>query len=152
MYEAITYGLEHIDSELSCGWLDSGSIELLKLIKGNAISADASWDELYDAYLSLDDKIKDSNYSIRDFFCTNQYGDVVNDGVYNFLETIDHLENAYFNGKDVVVIDDEGGGLSFNFSLAGGDAAIADALGISEELVTIILHAAVDIGFNVNFE
>lgn len=147
-YETIAEGFMIADDELSRGWLDDGTKNLIRLIKGDNISETATSMELYEIYKSLDENIEPAEYSIKDFFVTDDYGNSVNGGIYNFLETIDQLEMEKFNGVDVASV---GESTFFDFDLVGGDEVVADALGISNELFQIILHAAVDAGFEVNF-
>ena len=152
MYESMIEGLENVDDEISRGWLDDGTIEFLRLIKGDTLSATATTKELKDAYKSLDDTIKDTTYSVRDFFTVDEDGNSTNDGVYNFLDAIGQLEEEKFGGKDVVKRDKNETPIAFDFQIAGGDKAIADALGISEELVQIMVRAADDVGFVVSMD
>ena len=152
MYESMIDGFENVDDEIKRGWLDDGTIEFLRLIKGDTISATATTKELTDAYKSLDDTIKDTSYSIRDFFTVDEDGNSTNTGVYNFLDAIGQLEEEKFGGKDVVKRDKKGNVIGFDFQIVGGDKAIADALGISEELVQIMVRAADDAGFVVSMD
>lgn len=148
MYENIIEGLENIDDEISRGWLDDGTIEFLELLTGKDLST-SSIDDLTAAYKGLNKEIGNSGYSIRDFFTVNEDGDSTNTGVYNFLETIESFEKL----KGAIQRDKETGEIeSFNFSVVGGDQAIAEALGISEELVQIMVRAADDAGFVVTLD
>lgn len=152
MYENMIKGFETIDDEISRGWLDDGTIEFLRLIKGENISATATTKELTEAYKSLDDTIANTTYSVRDFFTVDEDGNSTNTGVYNFLDAIGQLEEEKFGGKNVVERDENDNIISFDFKVAGGDKAIADALGISEELVQIMVRAADDAGFVVSMD
>ena len=152
MYESMIEGLENVDDEISRGWLDDGTIEFLRLIKGDTLSATATTKELEKAYESLDDTIKDTTYSVRDFFTVDEDGNSTNTGVYNFLDAVGQLEEEKFGGKDVVKRDKDGNVIAFDFQVAGGDKAVADALGISEELVQIMVRAADDAGFVVSMD
>lgn len=152
MYETMLEGLENVDDELSRGWLDDGTIEFLRLIKGDTLSAVATTKELKAAYDSLDDTIKHTTYSVRDFFTVDEDGNSTNDGVYNFLDAIGQMEEEKFGGKDVVKRDGKGNIIGFDFDIVGGDEAIAEALGISEELVQIMVRAADDAGFVVSMD
>lgn len=152
MYESMIEGFENIDDEISRGWLDDGTIEFLRLIKGENISATATTKELMKAYESLDDTIQNTTYSVRDFFTVDEDGNSTNTGVYNFLDAVGQLEEEKFGGKDVVKRDKDGNIIAFDFQVAGGDKAIADALGISEELVQIMVRAADDAGFVVSMD
>ena len=148
MYEKVIEGFENIDDELSRGWLDDGSIKFLELLTGKTDLASKSGSELKKIYDGLDDTIKNTTYSVRDFFTVDEDGNSTNGGVYNFLDAVSQA----FSGKDVVTKDDNGNIIGFDFKLAGGDEAIAEALGISEELVQIMVRAADDAGFVVNID
>ena len=151
MYEEIIYNFLEIDDELSRGWFDKNAQAFVKFIKGKNVPSDASVSDLLEIYKSFDDNIKNTNYCIRDFFTVINYNQPTNAGVYNFFEAINQLESTKFNNKDVVTINQNGTITGFDFGLAGGDAAIANALGISEELVDVMLYAAINAGFDVNF-
>ena len=148
MYENIIEGFENIDDEISRGWMDDGTIEFLELLTGKDLST-SSIDDLKAAYKGLKEEIGDSGYSIRDFFTVNEDGDSTNTGVYNFLETIESFDKL----KGAIQRDKETGEIeAFNFSVVGGDQAIAEALGISEELVQIMVRAADDAGFVITLD
>lgn len=148
MYEGIIEGFENIDDEISRGWMDDGTVKFLELLTGKNLST-ASIDKINAAYKSLDKTIGKSKYSIRDFFTVNDDGDSTNTGVYNFLETVETFEDKL---GDVVKRDGKGNIIGFDFEVAGGDEAIAEALGISEELVQIMVRAADDAGFVVTID
>lgn len=152
MYESMIEGFENVDDEMSRGWLDDGTIEFLRLIKGETIPAIATTKELKEAYKSLDDTIKNTSYSVRDFFTVDEDGNSTNTGVYNFLNAVGQLEEEAFGGKDVVKRDKNRNIIGFDFKIAGGDEAVAEALGISEELVQIMVRAADDAGFVVSMD
>lgn len=152
MYEGIIGGFETVEDEISRGWIDDGTIKFLELLTGKTGLAAKSGKELKEIYDSLDDTIKNTTYSISDFFTVDEDGNSTNTGVYNFLDAIGQLEEEAFGGKDIIKRDKDGNVISFDFELAGGDEAIAKALGISEELVQIMLRAADDAGFVVNLE
>ncbi|MBE6764064.1 MAG: hypothetical protein E7553_06940 [Ruminococcaceae bacterium] len=150
-YVNLIYGFIQVDDEIERGWLDDGTIKFLKVIKGDAIKDSMSAVEMINVYKAMDNKIPGTNYSTRDLFCVNDYDEPVNTGIYNFFEVVDQLEASKFGGQDVVSIDANGSVNGFDFDKAGGDAAIAKAVGISEEMVQILLHAAVDAGFDITF-
>ena len=152
MYENIIEGFENIEDELSRGWLDDGTIKFLELLTGKTGLASKSGKELKEIYDDLDDTIKNTTHSVRDFFTVDEDGNSTNTGVYNFLDAIGQLEEEKFNGKDVVKRDDNGSIIGFDFEIVGGDEAIAEALGISKELVQIMVRAADDAGFVVNID
>lgn len=160
MYENVIEGWENVGDEISRGWIDDGTIEFLELLKGETATIDgksiniatASTKELKQVWKSLDDTIKHTTYSVRDFFTVDEDGNSTADGVYNFLDAIGQMEEEKFGGKDVVRRDKNGNVIGFNFDLVGGDEVIAEALGVSEELVQIMKRAADDAGFVVSFD
>ena len=162
MYENVIEGFENIGDEISRGWYDDGTIEFLEMLTGRTDLAGKSAKELKEIYNGLDKSIKyigkdgkvleDTGYSVRDFFTVDDEGNSTADGVYNFLDAIGKLEEEAFGGKDIVKRDKNGKPISFDFELAGGDEAIADALGVSKELVQIMKRAADDAGFVVSMD
>ncbi len=147
MYEGIIEGFENIDDEISRGWYDDGTIEFLELLGGKDLST-AGIKELKAEYKRLNEEIGKTGYSIRDFFTVDEDGNSTNGGVYNFLRTVEKFE-----GKLGDVIERKDGKIvGFDFQVAGGDEAIAEALGISEELVQIMVRAADDAGFVVSMD
>ena len=152
MYENVISGFETVKDEISRGWIDDGTIAFLEMLTGKTDLAGKSGKELKDIYDSLDDKIKDTTYSVKDFFTVDENGNSTSKGVYNFLDAIGQLEEEVFGYKDVIKRDDEENIIGFDFELAGGDKAIADALGISEELVQIMVRAADDAGFVISMD
>ena len=157
MYEGIIEGFENIEDELSRGWLDDGTIKFLELMTGQTDLAGESTSKLKGIWDSLDDTIKNTSYSVTDFFTVDEDGNSTSAGVYNFLRAIQELEssdvfeNVQGNIEDLVKIKD-GKVVGFDFSIVGGDEAIAEALGISEELVQIMVRAADDAGFVVTID
>lgn len=144
MYESVISGFDSVKEELDRGWLDDGSKAFIDMFvpDGTVLSSiddyKAKWD-------SLDEKIKGTSYSVRDFFTKNEEGASTNDGVYNFLDAVDQL------GKGNIKRDESGEIVSFDFGV-NGDKAIADAMGISEEMVQIIERASEDAGFTINMD
>ncbi len=149
MYEQIIEGFETVGDEISRGWMDDGSIKFLELLTGQTNLASKSGAELLEIYNGLSNKIGNSKYSIRDFFTVDDDGNSTNAGVYNFLETVETFEDKL---GDVIKRDGDGNIIGFDFEVAGGDEAVAEALGISEELVQIMVRAADDAGFVVTLD
>lgn len=147
MYESILSGFENVKDEISRGWVDDGTIEFIELLSGKDLSS-GNIDKIRDAYESLDETIEGTTYSVKDFFTANEDGESTSDGVYNFLEAVDQK----FQDSNIIQKDENGNVIGFDFKVAGGDKAIADALGISEELVQIMVRAADDAGFVVSMD
>ena len=163
MYEGILEGFENISDELSRGWTDDGTIKFLELLSGKTDLAGKSGKELKEIYDDLDESIKNTGYSVRDFFTVDNEGNSTSKGVYNFLDAVNKLEKEVFGGKDVVKKDKNGNIIGFDFELVAkkdkngnviknGDQVIAEALGISKELVQIMVRASDDAGFVINME
>lgn len=147
MYEGIISGKKELEEEMSRGWLDDDAIAYLELLTGQDLSSSTkSIEDQIAAYKKLNETVYKSGYSVWDFFTTDEDGKSTSEGVFNFFDTIQSEV-----GEAAAWID-ENGNYNFDFSTVGGDEAIAEALGISEELVQIILRAAEDAGFKVNLE
>lgn len=152
MYENVITGFETVKDELSRGWADDGTIKFLEMLTGRTNLAGKSGKELKEVYDGLDKKIKHTTHSVKDFFTVDKDGNSTSKGVYNFLDAVGQLEEEAFGGKDIVKRDGKGNVIGFDFELAGGDEAIAEALGVSEELVQIMVRAADDAGFVVSMD
>ena len=149
MYANVHSAMEGVDKELELGWIDDGTTEFFQLIWGEDkwSSAGKSVSDYRKKWNTLDDTIKGTSYSILDFWKTNEDGELTSQGVFNFFKAVKQVQG----NNDWVQTDKDGNLTSFNFGV-NGDAAIAEALGISEELVQIFLRAAQDCGFVVNFD
>lgn len=159
MYENIIEGFENVGDEISRGWYDDGTIKFLELITGQTDLASKSASELKEIWNSLDDTIKGTSYSVKDFFTTDDEGNSTSTGAYNFLRAVEELGKngglKALKGKnidDLIVRNDKGNIVEFDFSVVGGDKAVADALGISEEMVQIIQRTLDDAGFVVTLD
>lgn len=151
MYSNVHSAMEGIKDELDNGWIDDGTREYFQLIWGEDKwdGAGKSVGDYRKQWNTLDDTIKGTSYSIQDFFKTNEDGELTSEGIFNFFDAVGEKQKEL--GKDWIQYDDDGNIASFNFGV-DGDKAIADALGISEELVQIFLRASQDAGFVVNFD
>lgn len=159
MYESIISGFETIEDEISRGWYDDGTIKFLELMTGETDLATKSASELKKIWNSLDDTIKGTSYSVKDFFTTNEDGESTSTGAYNFLRAVEELgKNGGLkalkgkNIEDLIVRNDKDKIVGFDFNVVGGDKAIAEALGVSEEMVQIIQRTLDDAGFAVTLD
>lgn len=146
MYESVLSGFESIEDEISRGWLDDASKEFIELLSFDGESF-SSIDDYINRWNQLGQAIDGTTYSVRDFFTVNEDGESTNQGVYNFLDAVDQLNDERFK----IERDENGIITSFDFGV-NGDAAVAEALGVSEELVNIILRASEDAGFVINLD
>jgi len=151
MYESVLNGFKTVEDELSRGWVDEGTIQFVEMLSGKDLTS-GNVDEIRSAWEGLGKTIEHTTYSAKDFFTVNEDGQSTSDGVYNFLDAVGQLEEEAFGGKDVVQRDGNGNIIGFDFQLVGGDEAIAEALGVSEELVDIMVRAADDAGFVVSMD
>lgn len=148
MYEAIIEGRENIKDELSRGWADDGTVKYLEMMTDRTDLAGKSAKELRGIFNDLDNAVNSSGISINDWFTVDDEGNSTAKGFYNFLDTI----NAEAGAVGDAVTKHSDGSYTFDFEVAGGDEAIAEALGVSEEIVHIMLQAGKDAGFEINFE
>ena len=147
MYESIISGVKEVEDELSRGWLDAGTIEFLELLSGRDLST-ASYDEILAVYKALNNEIANSGYNIYDFFTTDEDGNTTTEGIFNFFDAVIAAQEEI--GENWVTIG-ENGEYIIDFGV-DGDKAVAEALGVSEEVVQILLRAAEDAGFEINLD
>ena len=150
MYQNVYSAMEGVQKELENGWIDAGTQEYFDLIFGD------SWDkagkgiqDYRDKWATLGETIEGTSYSINDFFKVNEEGELTSEGIWNFFDAVDEAEGKI--GRDVVKKDADGNIVSFDFGV-DGDKAIAEALGISEEMVQIFIRASRDMGFVVDMD
>ena len=151
MYENVFSAQENIQKELDNGWIDDGTKEYFQLIWGEDkwSGAGKSVQDYRDQWAKLDETISGTSYSISDFFKVNEDGELTSEGIFNFFDAVGEKQKEL--GEDWIQYDENGNMKSFNFGI-DGDKTIADAMGISEELVQIFLRASQDCGFVVNFD
>lgn len=143
MYAGIISGKKELEDEMKRGWLDESSRKYLELLSGKDLST-AKYDEILKVYKELNNT-KNGGYNVFDFFTKNSDGETTK-GIFNFFDAVIAKQKEL--GKEWVKISEDGS-YSFDFGV-NGDKAVAEALGISEELVQIILRAARDAGFDIN--
>lgn len=150
MYQQVYSAQEGIKKELDNGWIDDGTEEYFKLIWGKDRwnGAGKSVQDYRDQWTQLDSTIQGTSYSISDFFTVNKDGELTSEGIFNFFDAVGQKQKEL--GKDWIQYDENGDMKSFNFGV-DGDKAVADAMGISEELVQIFMRASQDAGFVVDF-
>lgn len=167
MYSGIISGKEELEEEMARGWLDEDSIAYLELLTGKDLSNSAvGIKEQIEAYKELNNVINSAGYTVWDFFTYDKNGKETSEGIFNFFDTVmakqkELQETTGKSGKslweelgytDDWVSIDKDGNYSFDFTTSGGDDVIAEALGISAELVQIILRAAENAGFKVKID
>lgn len=148
MYESIGSAFEEVQDEIKRGWWDDSTREYLELMTGRDLST-ANIDQMKDAYAQLDKQIGDTGYTIKSFFTQTEEGTFDTNGIYNFLEAAESFEDQL--GKDFVKRNEDGNIIGFEIDVEGRKA-LAEAMGISEELIDIIIRASEDAGFVVNMD
>jgi len=145
MYEAVTGGKESVGKLIEQGWAKSDDVtSYLKLLTGKEID-DLTAQQIKELYESLEENIDGTKFSIFDFFTTDKDGNVTSDGVANFFDAVKQKLEGTELGKSVLQED----GI-FNF-LGDNMQNVADELGISVELMEILLRAAQEAGAKVEF-
>lgn len=145
MYEAVTGGKESVGKLIEQGWAKSDDVtSYLKLLTGKEID-DLTAQQIKELYESLDENIQGTKFSIFDFFTTDKDGNVTSDGVANFFDAVKQKLEGTELGKSVLREDG-----TFNF-LGDNMQNVADELGISVELMEILLRAAQEAGAKVEF-
>ena len=147
MYEGVLSGKAEMDEEISRGWIDDGTRAYLELLSGQDLST-APYEKVLEVYKQLNKEIGNSGYNVFDFFTQDENGNSTTEGIFNFFDAVMAKQKEL--GENWITIGKDGS-YSFDFGV-NGDKAIAEAMGISEELVQIILRAARDAGFDINLD
>lgn len=148
MYESVGEGLKAMEESLKDGWLDTADRRLLELVTGQDMLT-VSAQECVKSYKGLDKAINSAGYSVNDFFTYDDEGNATATGIKQFWETVDAAEKEI--GKNIVKKNKDGNIIGFDFDI-DDKAAIAEALGVSEELVDIFVRASADAGFTVDMD
>lgn len=150
MYANVQAAMEGIKEELDLGWVDDGTKEYFDLIWGDNWNSAGKGIEDYRAkWGTLDDTIAGTTYSIEDFFKVDKDGNLKASGINNFFDAVRQKQEEL--GKNWVEFDKDGNLTTIDLGV-DGEQAIADALGISEELVDIFMQASKDAGFVVTID
>lgn len=146
MYDGVISGIKDVKEAMQDGWFGETEKSFVDLMSG---ADKTGWGtEEYLAEWKKLSTTKFGKYSVMDFFTTDSDGNSTSEGVFNFFDAVIAKQKEL--GENWASIDKDGN-YSFDFGV-GGDKAVAEALGISEELVQIILRAAERAGFEVNFD
>ena len=150
MYANVQSAMESVKEELDLGWVDDGTKEYFDLIWGDNWNSAGKGIEDYRAkWATLDDTIDGTTYSIQDFFKVDEDGNLKASGINNFFDAVRQKQEEL--GKNWVEFDKDGNLTTIDLGV-DGEQAIADALGISEELVDIFMQASKDAGFVVTID
>ena len=147
MYESIAKGKKQIDELIGRGWVDDEVRAYIDLLSGKDLST-APIKDVIAEYNRLKKTVKGTGYDVFDFFTLDDDGNSTANGVTNFFNA---LMKTAENKKNQWVTKNKEGLFSFNFDNDGGEG-IAKALGLDIEAVQAILRAAIDTGFEVNFD
>lgn len=150
MYSNVQSAMEGVKEELDLGWIDDGTKEYFDLIwGGNWNSAGKGIEDYRARWATLDDIIEGTTHSIQDFFKTDEDGNVTSEGITNFFDAVRQKQEQL--GQNWLEFDEQGNLTTIDLGV-NGEQAIADALGISEELVDIFIQASKDAGFVVTID
>lgn len=139
MYSNLISGYDDVKKLLDQGWFNDSEVNTyLDAILGE----DRSGDNLAD-FEKISKNIQGTSLSIADFFRLDKDNNVVSDGLFNFLDVVKKKL-----GDDFVQIAKDG---SYSWDFTGEKILqVADALGISVEMVEIFEKALNDVTDNVN--
>lgn len=127
---------------LSRGWADDEVKSYLKLMTGAGDATIDTVEECQAVFDGLTQDIEGTSYSIMDFFTFDSNGKETADGVINFFDALTQKQ-AELNKNWVSY--DENGNMKFDFD----PEEVANALGISEDLVDQLVQAADEAGIVV---
>lgn len=146
-YSTVTSGYGDVKESISQGWIgDSDVRAYMELLTGKDLDL-ADYKELEDIWDSITEKIEGTEFSIKDFLTTDDDDNVTSDGIFNFIGAIEQADEL---GEKYAYIDEEGNQI---LDLSGDHYdKVAETLGISEELLDILVEAAKGAGFSVEYD
>ena len=144
-YEAVANGRETIQEEIDKGFLGNASREYIDLLSGEDLFG-ATFDEYYDAYQNLYDKLGSTGYNIFDLFTLNDDGDVTAEGIHRFFEGI----RKDFEGS-VAKFNEENQKWEYDFG-ADNLKKIQEEWGLGVEAIQLILEGASSAGYEVDWD
>lgn len=138
-YENIGNEYDAIADLVARGWYGDEEVRaFVDLLTFKDVST-AGADEVLKRWNQLDDKIKGTKFTYKDFFTVDDSGNATSDGIFNMLDALDQL-----NDKWVTI--DKNGVYSFDFDTEEA----AKALNVSVSWLNKMEQAAIDAGFAVN--
>lgn len=143
-YEGVVSGIKDMKEAMSDGWMDEWQKSFVDMFT-NSDTSGWSTKQYIDEWTRLRTEVVGAGHTVMDFFTTDDDGNATSKGVYNLLEAIEATM------PEVVKFKEETGEKYFDFS-GVGDKAVAEAVGISEEVLHILLNAGKSTGIEVHLE
>lgn len=143
-YQAVATGREDVEDEISRGFISNATKEYIDLLSGEDLVG-GTIDDYAEAWENLDKKVGSTSYSIHDFFTVNDDGDITATGIDRFFKGL----QQDFKGS-VAEFNDKSGKWEYDFSQENLQK-IQDEWGIGIEAIELMLEAAVDAGYDVDW-
>lgn len=143
-YQAVATSREGVKDEISRGFISDATKEYIDLLSGEDLVG-GTIDDYANAWKRLDKAVGSTSYDIHDFFTVNDDGDITATGIDRFFEGI----KQDFKGS-VAKFDEETGKWQYDFSEENLEK-IQDEWGIGIEAIQLLLEAAADAGYNVDW-
>lgn len=145
-YESMGKEYSNVKDLLDHGWADDEVKDYLKLMTGAGDETLKTVSDCQTAFNGLASTIPGTTHAIADFFTFDENGNSTSDGVYNFLDTVKEKQDEVH--ENWVTLDKDG---NYSFDFQNGQK-LADALGVSVDLIEQMSKAAIEAGFDVNFD
>ena len=145
-YESMGKEYSNVQDLLAHGWADDEVKDYIKLMTGAGDETLKTVSDCQKAFDGLASTIPGTTHAITDFFTFDENGNSTSDGVYNFLDTVKEKQEELH--ENWVTLDKDG---NYSFDFQNGQK-LADALGVSVDLIEQMSKAAIEAGFNVNFD
>lgn len=143
-YQAVATGREDVEDEISRGFISNATKEYIDLLSGEDLVG-GTIDDYAEAWENLDKKVGSTSYSIHDFFTVNDDGDITATGIDRFFKGL----QQDFEGS-VAEFNDKTGKWEYDFSQENLQK-IQDEWGMGIEAIELMLEAAVDAGYDVDW-
>ena len=146
-YENIAKGRETIEEEMGRGWFGEDTMAYIDMFAYEDMAANgATFDDYVAMYKKMGKEIGNTGFSMNDFFTLDEDGNATSKGVGNFFEAV---QKEF--GKGYAWIDEETGKRMFDFG-DGKMEQIAKEWGMGTESIQAILEAALEAGYEVDWE
>lgn len=143
-YQAVATSREDVEDEISRGFISNATKEYIDLLSGEDLVG-GTIDDYAEAWENLDKKVGSTSYSIHDFFTVNDDGDITATGIDRFFKGL----QQDFKGS-VAEFNDKSGKWEYDFSQENLQK-IQDEWGMGIEAIELMLEAAVDAGYDVDW-
>lgn len=135
-WESMASGFERVDQLVNAGFIGDAEVKAWVDLLTYQDMSTASVEEYMAAYEHLYDTIKGTSYTIKDFFQTDDSGNLTSQSLNNYVDALRQINSEYAD-------------LSTKTIDASNIDAFAKALGVSKEMATELTFALRDIGWDV---